>query len=145
MDQNEYLKSRVDNQIDWYDKKSRSNQMGYKVARIVEIACAVSIPFVMGCVSDSTLALKMIGGTLGVIVAFISGFLGLYQFQSNWIEYRTTCESLRHQKYLFLTKTRPYNGKDAYPVFVATVESLISKENTNWAQVIKAREQKEKK
>ena len=136
----EYIKERLDSEIDWYDKKSKRNKTGYYSLRVVEILCAISIPFLMGYVSDTTPALKFIVGFLGLIVGVISGFLGLFQAQENWISYRTTCETLRHEKYFYQTKSRPYESKDPFPLLVERVEVLISKENTSWSQMAKAKE-----
>ncbi len=35
---------------------------------------------------------------------------------------------------MFLTGTEPYDGEDRFQVLVQRCETLISKENTNWAQ-----------
>ncbi len=138
MNAEEYLKERLDSQINWYDKKSKRNKNGYYILRILEIICAISIPFIMGYVSDFTLGLKFTAGLLGVIVGAISGFLGLFQTQENWISYRTTCETLRHEKFFFQTKSKPYNTEDPFPLLVERVEMLISKENTSWSQMLKS-------
>ncbi|MBC8146611.1 MAG: hypothetical protein H8E98_01335 [Bacteroidetes bacterium] len=45
-----------------------------------------------------------------------------------------TCEMLKHEKYLFLTKCAPYNLEDAFCLLVSRVENLISKENTQWSE-----------
>lgn len=140
----DYLKDRVDDQIDWYDRKSQSNQKWYKWLRLIEIIAAASIPFVAGYMSDSTLWPKVTAGSLGLIVAIITAIVGLYNFQEHWVEYRTTCESLKHEKFLYLTKTEPYNIKEPFPLFVKRVESLISTENTKWSQHVRS-QKKEKK
>lgn len=136
MDADEYLKNRVDDQIDWYDRKSQSNQRWFKRLRVAEVVCAVSIPFLSGYVHVYQVPITFTIGVLGVIVAAIAGLLGLYQFQENWIEYRTTCESLKKEKYLFLTCSDPYDCEyeERLQTLVHRVETLISKENTNWAQ-----------
>ena len=54
-------------------------------------------------------SIQIVVGLIGVGIAIITAILGLYQFEQNWIEYRTICESLKKEKYLFLTKTEPYN------------------------------------
>ena len=139
----EYLKDRVDDQIDWYDKKSQVNQKWYKCLRLIEIIAAASIPFVAGYMGDGVLWPKVIAGTLGLIVAIITAIVGLYNFQEHWVEYRTTCESLKHEKFLYLTKTEPYNIEDPFPLFVKRIESLISTENTKWSQHVRS-QKKEK-
>lgn len=73
-------------------------------------------------------------GILGVFVATAAGFSSLLKFQENWIKYRTTAESLKKEKYLFQTRVQPYDGGEPLPVLVQRVETLVSQENTNWAQ-----------
>ena len=140
----DYLKDRVDDQIDWYDRRSQSNQKWYKWLRLIEIIAAASIPFVAGYMSDSALWPKVIAGSLGLIVAIITAIVGLYNFQEHWVEYRTTCESLKHEKFLYLTKTEPYNIEEPFPLFVKRVESLISTENTKWSQHVRSQKKEEK-
>jgi len=137
MDSEEYLKQRLQDQIDWYDKKSQWNQRWHKRLKAVEIFMAVSIPFLVGYITDTALRMKFVVGFLSVIVAAIAGLVSLYKFQENWIEYRTTAESLKHEKYLYLTKTGPYDGGDAFNKFVERVEDMVSKENTRWSWYIK--------
>jgi len=90
--------------------------------------------------SQDSQVIQIIIGLLGLLVAIITAILGLYKFQENWIAYRTTCESLRHEKYLFLTECEPYDGDAPFKLFVQRVESLISKENTKWSDNIKYEE-----
>jgi uncharacterized protein DUF4231 len=151
MNVDEYLEVRVDDQINWYNRKSLSNKKIYKILRIVEIAIAASIPFISGYINyykkmienlypetpylDNLIPIFI--GFLGLTLAVIASILSLYKFHENWIEYRTTCETLKHEKYLFLTKTEPYNISNPFPLFVKRIENLISKEHSKWAQYIK--------
>ena len=144
MNVEQFLKKRVDDQINWYDRKSQFNQQWYKNLRIAEIVAAAAIPFLAGYFSAEIPVIQFIVGFLGFIIAVIAGVVGLYQFQERWVEYRTTCESLRHEKYLYLTKSEPYNLKNPFPLFVQRVESLISVENSRWAQLIKTQKKKRK-
>ncbi|MFC1560877.1 DUF4231 domain-containing protein [Candidatus Latescibacterota bacterium] len=144
MDEAEYLKTRVEDQIRWYDTKSRYHQKWYKGLRIVEIVAAASIPFLVGYITDNASFFRIIVGLLGLAVAVITGVVSLCQFQENWIEYRTTCESIKHEKFLFLTKTEPYNIETPFPLLVQRVESMISKENTTWSQYIRPQKKEAK-
>ena len=134
MEQDGYVKDRLDNQIDWYDRKSIQNQKWFKRLQVVSIVGAASIPFLSGYITETTIFLKIATGLLGLMVAAITAILGLYKFQENWLEFRTTCESLKHEKYLFLTNTDPYHVEQPFQLLVQRVEGLISKENTNWSQ-----------
>lgn len=138
MTPDDYIAERLDAQIAWYDRKSVRSQGWYKGLRIIEIVVAASIPFMVGYITDARPSVAFIVGLAGVTVAVISGLLAINQYQENWTEYRTTCESLRHHKYRFLTRADPYDSDDAFHNLVDNVESLISKENTNWSEYIKA-------
>jgi len=144
MDELKYIKERLDDQIDWYSQKSKTSQNWFKVLRAIEILAAATIPFLAGYVTDTEPELKIIIGLLGIVIAFAAGFISLNKFQEIWIEYRTTSETLKHHKYLYLTQSSPYDTEDAFQVLVQTVEALISKENSNWNNYIKQTE-KEKK
>src|SRR6266513_2958099 len=129
----EYIEQRLNDQIDWYDRKSGANQRWFKRLRFAEIVAAATIPFLSGFAGTS-LPIKIALGTLGVVVAVIASLLGLLQLQEHWIEYRATAESLRNEKFLFLTQTDPYDKDDAFHLLVQHVEGLLSKENTDWVQ-----------
>lgn len=133
MNADEYISSRVDDQIDWYDRKSQSSQRWFKWLRGIEIVAAASIPLIAGF-SPENLPIITIIAVLGALIAVISSVISLNQFQENWIEYRTTCESLRHEKYLYLTNTEPYHVEKPLCIFVQRIEVLISKENSAWSQ-----------
>lgn len=137
MTEKEYIKNRLENQIDWYDSKSISNQKMFKKLQIFQIVAAATIPILVTYVNDTSNLLRIIVASLGSSIAIVSGIIGLYKLQENWLEYRTTCESLRHENFLFLTKTEPYNVENPFPLLVNRVETLISKENTNWAQYMR--------
>ena len=108
---------RLEDQIDWYDRKSSRYQKIYKRIKVVEIIAAASIPFLSALTITegkpvwSHYVSWIIGG-LGVLITILEGILQLNQYQQNWITYRSTCEGLKHEKYTFLAKAAPY--KDAH-------------------------------
>jgi hypothetical protein len=132
----EYIKERVDDQIGWYDNKSQRSQRWFKRFRGLEIIVAGLIPLFAGFGDGSTYSVVIVG-VLGAVVAILASLLSLNQFQENWIKYRTTCESLKHEKYLFLTSADPYHEEDSFGLFVQRIEDLISKENSAWSKYTK--------
>ena len=137
MDEAEYLKSRLDDQIAWYSNKSQAAQKAYKRLRTFEIVGAALVPF-LAAYADESVAVQVALGLLGVLLAVGAGLLSLSNYQERWLEYRTTCETLRHEKYLAVTRTDPYDGAEPFKLLVQRVESLISKENSAWAQTTRA-------
>jgi phosphate/sulfate permease len=120
---------RLEDQIGWYDRKSNRNQKVYKWIKVVEIGAAAFIPFAAG--------LKLrpeVAGGLGVLVTVLEGLLHLNQYQHNWITYRSTCESLKHEKYLYLAKAGPYAAAASpHALLAERIESLVSQEHAKWA------------
>src|SRR5690349_20710294 len=127
---------RLKDQIDWYDRKSISNQRAFKRIKVTEILAAAVIPFI----GTFTLAHPAwITGGLGVLVTILEGLLHLNQYQQNWINYRAICESLKHEKYLFLAIAGPYSDlkegqmKTPQILMAERIELLISQEQAGWA------------
>lgn len=89
---------------------------------------AASIPFLAG-----KCTLSVLTGIAGVLIVILEGTQHLFQFQHNWIAYRSTCENLKHEKYLWAAKAGPYLNVE-YPdaVLANRVESLISQEHSKW-------------
>jgi Protein of unknown function (DUF4231) len=131
MDPDDYIANRLDDQISWYSRKSQWNKQWLWMLRTAEIFFAGLIPFLANYGADSYS--RSIVGLMGVAVAVIAGAISLFKFHENWIEYRTTAESLKHEKYLFLTSSNVYVGPDAFHLLVERTETLISKENTSWS------------
>jgi len=129
----DYVKSRLEDQISWYSRKSSMNQRMFKRLQLVTIIFSTSIPFLTAYTSDNEIV-RVIVGLIGIAVAAITAISGLYKYQENWLAYRTTSESLKHQKFLYLTGTEPYHDEDAFNLLVQNVEMTISKENSNWSK-----------
>ena len=137
----EYLRTRVLDQINWYEKKSAYNKRWFLTFKISEIVFALFIPFLSGFINSAGSPLKIVVGALGIIVAAIAGLITLIKFQENWLEYRTVAESLKLEKFLFLSKAGPYkDASDSFPLFVERIESLISTSTKKWVNYISKKE-----
>ena len=131
MNRDAYIQERLDPQIQYYETKSSWNQTWYKRLRLAEIVIACSVSFLVSY-ADSLIGIKVLAGLLGVAVAVIAGVLSLFRFQELWIDYRSTCESLKQERYLFLTGSGPYAGENAGSEFVTRVEAMLGKEHASW-------------
>ena len=127
------IMERLEDQISWYDRKSLTNQRHFKRIKMVEIAAAAIIPFLSAL---SLPRMMWLTGGLGVLITVLEGMLHLNQYQQNWITYRSTCESLKHEKYVYLGKASPYaSAVDPYALLAERIESLVSQEHAKWASV----------
>lgn len=145
MDYERYFKERLKDQIDWYEKKSALNKRRYLILSITEIVAASSIPFLVGYINGDNPIFKIIVGILGVLIAIITGAVVLIKCQELWVEYRVTAEQLKHQRYLFETGTKPYDGDGAFHILVENVENIISKEHSRWSQYTSEKKEEKKK
>ena len=134
--------NRLEDQLEWYDRKSRHSQRAHKWIKIVEIVAAAAIPFLSALnISSASAAcfghsLSWIIGGLGVLITIFEGLLHLNQYQQNWISYRSTCEGLKHEKYTYVAKAPPYqNEADRHALLAERIESLVSQEHAKWASV----------
>ncbi|HGZ69863.1 MAG TPA: DUF4231 domain-containing protein [Nitratifractor sp.] len=132
MSEEEYIDSRLNDQIKWYSQKSAINQKYYKRLKLMEITAATLIPFLSGF-STQIPYVQWVIALLGVIIAIAAGVESLYKFQENWITYRATAESLKHEKFLYLTNSEPYDAQNRFATLVSRVEHIIDKENKNWS------------
>jgi hypothetical protein len=94
---------------------------------MVVILAAALIPFLVGLVP------RWLIGDLGVLIAVIEGLQQMNQYHPNWITYRSTCEALKHEKFLYLAKAGPYAAAtDAHGLLAERIESLVSQEHAKW-------------
>ena len=119
---------RLEDQITWYDHKSTVHQRWYKTLKFIEIVSAALIPLSAGFGWSA-----YVTGVLGVLVVILVSVQSLNQLHHNWITYRSTCEELKHEKYLWLAKAGDYS-KTEHPdkLLAERVESLVSREHTKW-------------
>ena len=127
MDESSPTWQRLEDQILWYDRKSQSAQFWYKLLQIISILTAAAVPVV------APWAPWQVAAILGSCAAAVQAMQGLGQYQHNWITYRSTCESLKHEKYLYLAGADLY-GVTANPDvrLAERIEQIVSQENAKW-------------
>jgi hypothetical protein len=125
---------RLEDQIEFYERRSLANQRGFKLVKAAQLIAAAAIPAV------ATLGLhSAVSATLGAGIVVLEGFQQLNQYQQNWSSYRSTCEALKHEKYLYLANAGPYKGIDDPRALLADrIEGMISQEHAKW---VSAREE----
>jgi len=140
-----YLNERYYPQIEWYDKKAELNHKWYKILQLGLIILSSLTPVLIAIdfgFPESRI-LKWIPITSSIIVAILTASLKTFKFQENWINYRTTCETLKKEKYFYEAGIYDYDStQDKEATFVERVENLISRENTLWLSVHKESEKR---
>ena len=119
---------RLEDQIAWYDRKSGENQRWFKRLKTCQIVTAAAIPVAAGVSAP----VWLVGGA-GASIVVLEGLQQLQQYQQNWSTYRSTCERLRHEKFLFLARAGAYaTASDPEALLAERVEGLVSQEHAAW-------------
>src|SRR3954464_15259294 len=132
---------RLVDQLDWYDRKSSDAQRAFKRVKVTELVIAAAIP-VMAGTRASQIITAPLGGAVVLLHAAALGGAGvlleavqqLYQWQTNWVQYRSTAEALKHEKFLYLAVAGPYATGDRRRLLAERLEGLISQEHAKWTQ-----------
>ena len=137
----EYINDRLNNQIEWYDKKSQHHQRWFKLLKSTEIILGVLIPIISYFAHDN---FKIYSVILSSGILLCEGMISLFNHQKNWIEYRKTSELLKQEKYMYLFNSGVYRD-EVHPniTLVERCETIISNENINWANLQTNNDKKE--
>ena len=121
-----YLESRLENQIQLHDNKSRWNYKWHLALGTFELVVAVIITLLVSFTTESDIFLKILAGILALFVVIVSGILTLYRFQENWVKHLSITKLLQAEKFLFLTKSGPYSRIEAtFSVLAERVEKIL--------------------
>jgi hypothetical protein len=128
MSQSDIVLERLEDQMNWYDRKAGYNERTFKRLRIATLIASSGIPLCAAFVKY-----PVVTGGLGALIALFEGLQQLNQYHQNWITYRSTAEALKHEKYLFLGAAGPFASVENPRLLLAErVEALVSQEHSKW-------------
>ena len=138
MDAEAYISERLQPQIAWLGKTSRSNKAAYLRYRLLGISLggliAILSPYAASKWHWNGIALvPLLLQLSGAGVALCGALLALNRHQENWLRYRSLKESLEREYWLFRTgSSEAYVGPEASHAFVRTAEALMGEERSIW-------------
>ncbi len=128
--------TRLEDSISWYDAKASWNQKRFRRMKTLGIVVAAAIPVVVNLHIPVTVV-----GAMGALLAALEGIQQLNQYHANWLTYRSTCEALKHEKYLYLAHAAHYASVATPEALLAErIESLVSQEHAKWSTQQQPRE-----
>lgn len=126
----DYITQRLDDQAEWYSKKSSAAKRNFHRINVVTIVAASMIP-IAGVFDAPQWVSSILGGT----AALSSGLLSLFGWQQIWVKYRGAAETLQQEKILFMCKAGPYvNG--SIDLLVERCEEAMANERENWSRAM---------
>jgi Protein of unknown function (DUF4231) len=131
----EYQKERVEDQLDWYDRKAIFNKNRFRLFQIITIIASAIVPIV-NIYPIGDVQTRIISSILGGTIAIVTAITQLEKYQESWILYRTTHELLKKEKFLFKNNAGDYNANlsedDRNRLFVERIETIVSSETTKY-------------
>lgn len=142
MDQAEYLKARVDDQIDYYEKSASKAKKEHVRLQTSVIVLALLVPVLVNApelIPDLSIPIRVTTTIVSLLVAILTGVANLRKPGDLWLTYRITEEHLKHEKFLFLTGSGKYAGvENQFSVFVDSIETTISREHDTFRSLIES-------
>ena len=136
MNQDEYIETRLDDQIKFYSRESIKNQSRYKRWQVVKIITALLVTTLSLLSIDRHELIPYVVGLLGAFIIFVESFVDIFNYKKLWITYRITCENLIKEKMLFETRSSPYKNEiEAFDLLVQRCESIMENEKVSWEQL----------
>jgi hypothetical protein len=122
----------LNGQITFYDREAKKHSLAYHGTKAATIIVAAVIPFLAG-----QPGMAVATGLLGVVIVILQGLQQLFNVHENWIRYRSTCEALRSEGFLFGAQAGPYagGGPEAERRLAEQVGAIVRQEYSRWATV----------
>lgn len=132
-----YIAIRLDDQQNWFSKKSASCQTKYKMLRYAESACILLLPLI-GLFTNPDMIRNILLVGIGALASYFRFFLDINAYHDLWIRYRLASEALKREKLLHATHTGAYHSDNRDEVLVINVKRIISAANNDWQQLLDA-------
>jgi hypothetical protein len=124
---------RLSGQLVWYRERSRRAQLAYKSVKLGQLAVGACVPVIAALSAPAAVT-----AIVSAIVVVAEGAQQLFQWHTNWLDYRSTAEALKREKFLYLAHAGRYADEDRRVVLAQRVEDVIAGQNDGWAKQVRA-------
>lgn len=139
----EYMKSRVDSQIDWYNRKAGTLKRRYRWLKICTITMGGLIPVAIAF-SDFLPLTKYLAAVFGAAISILEGISGMLRDKETLTEYRAAAEALIAEKMQFQSGAGKYAAATKpFLLFVDTCETIMGAETSKWVAVSSNQDKKQ--
>jgi len=129
-----YLEDRWKSQKDYYSKNSGKNKKRYQYLQLWVGVGAVLVPVVL-TLSYLEPYNTLVAALISASVAVATAAENIFQYGTNWRNFRQASEGLKREKVLYETETGPYRlAKDPFRRFVERSEDIIAVETGQYFQ-----------
>lgn len=121
--------------MEYYDRAATRNKLSYVTIKLVELIAAAAIPFF--ALLDWGLRGQIVSAALGSVIVLLEGIQQLFKVHENWMNYRTSCETLRRELFLYESAAGPYGDPGTPPstVLAERVSGVTTQAVSKWLSV----------
>lgn len=133
-----YIHGRLEDQIDYYERKSLHNKKVYYGLSIAAIVANAMIPVVSVFLPSATVP-KLIITILSSAAAVVSSILVLFNARDLWAKYRLNATRLQAYRHQYYTRSGIFAGmeeEDAFQRLVAVCEQQMQEESSSWETML---------
>ena len=123
--------ARLQQQIAWYDGQSMRAMAYYKTIKVLQLVAAATVPVVAGFGASG-----WVTGSLGSSIVVMEGVQQLFRYHEYWLSYRSACEALRREMWLFEARAGLYrSAEDPDALLAERLHGIASEESARWASL----------
>ncbi|SFT99077.1 DUF4231 domain-containing protein [Arthrobacter sp. ov118] len=120
-------------QFQWYDHAATRNRRAYQILKFLALGAgaAVTVLAALGAPAPIT-------ASFGAAIVVIESGQQIGQFHPNWINYRTSAETMRQHGFFYAAGVAPYNDPHTRCDRLAQVmRKTITAESGTWADTVR--------
>ncbi len=127
----DYERERLDPAIEYYDARSvRSKRLFYLVTATQLVASTLVTALAAW---PTELVPRPALAVVSAVAALAAGLIGLFGWQQQWLRYRATAETLKHEKFLHRVRAGAYAADPGSALLAERCEAIVSSEHLAWA------------
>ncbi len=136
MTEEDYIRERVNQALQFYDKSSRNNKNKYLRIKAVTVIGGAIVPVF---VNIELPYINIITTIISLIVVLLVSLESVYHHREQWTHYRSAEQNLRNEYFLFAAKGGTYGDlqeDQAFRLFVDRTEEIIENEGSSTLKVM---------
>ncbi len=112
----DYIKTRLDDQLSYFDSSAIRNQKSYKTLKRVQIVCNIlttmTIALAFAVPADYKIAMGILALVLSTVVLATYQWEEFESYGAKWEKFRLVAERLKSEKHMFLNGVGLYSAGD---------------------------------
>lgn len=137
LDITQYLAQRIQPQIEWFEKNSRINKLGYQFTKTLLTFLAAISPALAAFIHDDSSSFKIALAISTILTAVLANLSTIFNFKDKYITFRDAAENLKSEVFLYQFNAGKYkDNPDGFNILVVTIEDYLKNINQNWKKML---------